>query len=175
MPLHAFVDESKQRGLLVVAAVLSSADVTAVRRDVEGLHLRAQRRIHFKDESDGRKRTILDVLTGTPVRLRLYECPSERHELAAREACPTRIVEDLAVLGGERLVIERDDSTILHDKRTLYQAVGKVGVRGSLQYVHLRAKEETLLALPDAFAWCYAKGGEWRRLIQELVDDHIQL
>jgi hypothetical protein len=159
----------------VVAAVLSSADVTATRRAVEGLHLGTQRRIHFKDESDGRKRSILDVVTAAPVKVRLYECPRVRHELTAREACLTALVEDLAALGGERLVIERDDSTISHDRRTLYQAVGKVGVRGDLQYVHLRAKDEALLALPDAFAWCHAKGGKWRRRIEDLVDDHVRL
>jgi len=167
MSLHAFVDESKQRGLLLVAVVLSSTNVTATRAAVEDLHLKGQRRIHFKKESPGRRSTILSAITAMPVEARLHECPSERHELAAREACLSQIVEDLAVQGGERLVIELDDPTLVHDRRTLYKAVAKAGVDGQLQYHHhLRAKEETLLAVPDAIAWSWAEGGTWRQRVR---------
>jgi hypothetical protein len=175
MPQHAFVDESKQRGLLLVVVVMSSTNVTATRAAVEDLHLKGQRRIHFKKESPGRRRTILSAITAMPVEARLYECPSERHELAAREACLSRIVEDLAAQGSERLVIELDDSTLVHDRRTLYEAVAKVGVDSQLQYHHLRAKEETLLAVPDAIAWSWAEGGTWRQRVRPIVVDHVRL
>jgi hypothetical protein len=28
-----------------------------------------------------------------------------------------------------------------------------------------------LLAIPDAIAWCWAKGGDWRRRIESVVTD----
>jgi hypothetical protein len=157
MPPHVFVDESKRRGLLMVAVTLASTDLTTVRSAVRSLHLRHQRRIHFVKESTGRKSTILDTVLAAPLEVRLYDCGAERHQLAAREACLARMVEDLAASGAERLVIEREDSTLAHDERTLHAATGKLGVRGQLRYDHLRAAEEALLALPDAVAWCWAR------------------
>ena len=109
------------------------------------------------------------------MKVRIYECPGERHELTAREACLTRIVEDLASVGGERLVIERTTPQSATTSGPCTRLSGSSASPGSLQYVHLRAKEETLLALPDAFAWCYAKGGEWRRRTQALLDEHVRL
>jgi hypothetical protein len=35
----------------------------------------------------------------------------------------------------------------------------------TLRYEHRRAAAEQLLTLPDAIAWCWAKGGDWRRRI----------
>ena len=44
-----------------------------------------------------------------------------------------------------------------------------------LQYGHLRAAEESLLALPDAVAWCWAEGGVWRQAVEPLVETHVRL
>jgi hypothetical protein len=175
MPLHAFVDESKRRGLLLVAVTLASTDVTAVRSSVRDLHLRQQSRIHFRKESTGRKHAILDAIVAAPLQGRLYQCGTERHELAARQACLARIAEDLVGLGVERLVLERDDSTVAHDQRTLYERVTKLSARDRLRYDHLRAAEEALLALPDAVAWCWAEGGRWRQRVRPLVADVVRL
>ena len=40
---------------------------------------------------------------------------------------------------------------------------------------HRRAFEECLLALPDAVVWCWAKGKQWRRLVEPLVTEVIRL
>jgi hypothetical protein len=29
-------------------------------------------------------------------------------------------------------------------------------------YAHLRGKEDLLMCIPDAIAWCWSRGGEWR-------------
>jgi hypothetical protein len=34
---------------------------------------------------------------------------------------------------------------------------------------HRRATTEGLLAIPDAFAWCWAKGSHWRTHIRSVV------
>jgi hypothetical protein len=59
------------------------------------------------------------------------------------------------------------------DRRWLYQRVRKAGCTETLEYRHLRAYEEPLLAIPDAVAWCWVKGGEWRGRVEPLVE-HVR-
>jgi len=66
----------------------------------------------------------------------------------------------------EILVIERDDSTISHDRRTLFQHL-----RGSdVRYEHKRPHEDSLLWIPDAVAWSWTKGGPWRKRTENLAE-----
>ncbi|SBT63129.1 hypothetical protein GA0070622_0072 [Micromonospora sediminicola] len=46
---------------------------------------------------------------------------------------------------------------------------------GRLRYDQLRAHEECLLAIPDALAWCWAKGGRWRNSIRRMVSESRQV
>lgn len=57
MPVHAFVDETQVRGLLVVAAVLEPRDVASSRqRPCARLLLPRRSRLHLVKERDARKR-----------------------------------------------------------------------------------------------------------------------
>ena len=47
----------------------------------------------------------------------------------------------------------------------------KAGSRSGMTYEVLRAHEEGLLAIADVAAWCWAKGGDWKRRIQPIVCD----
>jgi len=38
-----------------------------------------------------------------------------------------------------------------------------------LRYEPRRTVTEQLLALPEAIAWCWVKGGDWRRRIEPIV------
>jgi len=44
-----------------------------------------------------------------------------------------------------------------------------------VRYVHRKPSTEPLLAIPDASAWSWAKGGDWRRRIDPLITDVGQL
>lgn len=50
--VHAYVDETKGRGLVVVAAIAHVRDLQPSRKALVALRLRGQERIHFKSESD---------------------------------------------------------------------------------------------------------------------------
>ena len=65
--------------------------------------------------------------------------------------------------------LEQDDSLIESDRRVLYERVRVAGCEHTLRYEHKAAHEECLLAIPDAVAWCWAKGGEWRRRAEPIV------
>ncbi|WP_133980683.1 hypothetical protein [Kribbella voronezhensis] len=65
----------------------------------------------------------------------------------------------------ERLVIERDESTLEFDRQVLFQAVRSFGCAETLQYELLAPHLDPMLWVPDAVVWAWAKGGEWRQLI----------
>jgi len=68
------------------------------------------------------------------------------------------------------LILGQDDTLIAANRRVLYHAARDEGCP-NLRYEHPRAAAEQLLALPDAIAWCWAKGGDWRRRIEPVVAD----
>ena len=156
---HVFADESKAHGLLYAAAVTSSADVRQQRRVLAGLRLAGQRRLHFTKESPARRRAILATICELGLRVRLYQAPGVTSQDRGR--CLQAIVRDCAG-EAERLIIERDESTLDFDRRTLTQACRMAGCHESLFWDLVPPSLEPMLWVPDAVAWCWAKGDHWR-------------
>jgi hypothetical protein len=168
---HIFIDESKRRDYLVVAATVLPADLRSLRRAVAELLLPGQRCLHMKDESDGRKKTIAKALVSAGVEAIVYDAGrGYGTQLRARAACLRLLIDDLATVPDDTLVIiEQDESLVHSDRQLLYQAVRAVDRADSLRYDHRRRETELLLGIPDAIAWCWAKGGQWRTLIGPTV------
>jgi hypothetical protein len=81
------------------------------------------------------------------------------------------LVVDAARQGDAMLVLEQDDTLLSWDNQRLIEFTREAGCRDTLRYEHRRAASELLLAAPDAVAWCWAKGGDWRRRIEPVVTD----
>jgi predicted kinase len=122
-------------------------------------------------ERDRRRREILAALCRAGLRTRLYQCSAP--PVVARPRCLTALVGDLVDAGADRLVLERLETQQHSDRRTIRAALA--GVDAVLPYVHLRAYEEPLLWAPDALAWAYSAGGDWRRRVDPLVDKAVLL
>ncbi|MEU7634364.1 hypothetical protein AB0C34_31075 [Nocardia sp. NPDC049220] len=167
--MHAFVDETKQNGLLVVSTVVEVRHLKQARKQLREQRAKGQNRIHFKKESDSRRRSICSALCALEVKVAVYDAVRIRNTVDARAACLTAAVEDLAELGARRLTIEQDDSLVASDRKVLYAAVRKFGVADILAYEHLRPNEEPLLWVSDAVAWCVAKGGDWRNRVDPVI------
>jgi hypothetical protein len=86
-------------------------------------------------------------------------------QLPARAACLQAVIDDVKAGQQTLLVLEQDDSLIHWDKQRLIEMVRGAGCGGTLRYEHRRAKTELLLTVPDAIAWCWARGGQWRERI----------
>lgn len=167
---HVFIDETKRRRYLLVAAVVEPGELDVVRKVLRRLILPGQRRLHMKDESDPRKRSIASAIVSSGIRATVYDAGRKyKNERERREACLRQLVTDAAQRGDARLVLERDDSLVTSDRRALYRAVRGLGVVDTLAYEHRRPATEMLLALPDAVAWCWAKGGDWRRRVETVI------
>lgn len=169
------VDESKAKGYLLVAACVLPADVVAARKQLRELIMPRQSRVHMKTESAPRRREILTALERLEVQATIYRAgASYRTDIARRRACLERLVGDIAGTC-ERLVLESDETQDQRDRRDLIELIRAAGCHGTLSYDHLRATSEPLLAIPDAVAWAWARGGDWRRRVTPLVRLVIQV
>ncbi|AOS95124.1 hypothetical protein AN931_23285 [Mycobacterium intracellulare subsp. chimaera] len=168
---HVYVDETKHRDYLMVAAVVLGEDLTSARGVVQDLLKPGQQHLHMKDEADGRKETIAKTLAAADLRATVYDAGRRHHtQVLARAACLSALVDDLAASDVETLIVlDQDETLVQSDRRLLYHAVRAAGREATLRYEHRRAAAERLLGIPDAFAWCWAKGGYWRSHIRSVI------
>lgn len=164
---HVFVDETKRGGYLVTAAAVLPGDLKRARQAVRGLILPGQRRLHFTHESDNRRKQILDVIAELKPAATVYD-GSAHNRRRQREACLDGLIADLAITGARMLVLETDESVLELDRRILYRSTRLHGCE-ALEYRHHRAHEEPLLAIPDALAWCWQRGGSWKARAKDFV------
>lgn len=163
MPVHVFVDETKTRGLLMAAARCAAEDVAVNRKALRGLLLSGQERLHFNHERVPRRKEIIRLITEFHLLVDIYQ--ADRDNAQTRQHCLEAIVRDNATTA-ERLVVEREESTYYRDGKTLNAATHRFGCHGLLRWDLLAPKEDPLLWVPDAVAWCWMRGGQWRRSVQ---------
>jgi hypothetical protein len=170
---HIYIDETKERRYILVASEEIGGDVDALRKEPrERFVLRGQNRIHMAKEADPRRREISAALCRAGVTARIYDAGRRYWDpLDARAACLQAIVDGLVPGEQTLLVLEQDDSILQWDRRFLYNAVRAADLVDSVRYVHVRAKTELLLCVPDAIAWCWARGGRWKQRIRPVVVD----
>jgi hypothetical protein len=168
---HIFVDETKRRGYVMVGASVLGNELAAARAVVKELLKPGQHHLHMKDEADGRKETIALALVAANFRATVYDAGRRRgNQVLSRAACLSALVDDVAASAVETLIVlDQDETLVQFDRRLLYRSVHAIGREHELHYVHRRSNTEPLLGIPDAFAWCWAKGGQWRSLILPAV------
>ncbi|PSL55093.1 hypothetical protein B0I31_10550 [Saccharothrix carnea] len=164
MSVHAFVDESQRNHqYFLAAAVVAPAELRPLRTLLRGLLLPGQRELHFKKETQQRRRLILARLAEGGARVRIYQRAFSRDAEAARQDCLARLTADMLDLDVNRLVLDtREDRDILDD-RTMRTSLGKYPRASQLAYEHLLSTSEPLLWIPDAVAWSHGAGGDWAR------------
>ncbi|WP_343991771.1 hypothetical protein [Nocardioides dubius] len=146
MGTHIFIDETKAKGYVVVAVLCPDTSLSLARRAIGGLVLPGQRSIHMKQEGPRRRQAIADVVTGL--------VPSGVHAVvldAGRGPSPERV----------------------RRKRAL-EAIVELAAHGSPASLVIDL-DQPLLALPDVVAWCWARGGEWRRRVSPVVSHTLEV
>ena len=122
---HIFVDETKHRDHLMVAAVVLPADLQPVQQLVRSLVLPGQRRVHMKKESAPRKRLIADTTTDSSVKAVIFDAGrGYGSELDARRACLHAVKAYADDLGATRVVFEQDDSLLRCDTCSMALVAG---------------------------------------------------
>lgn len=118
-----YLDESKRgnRYLLAATYVEPSAAVD-IRRVLGRLVLAGQRRLHFKSESDRRRRELLSSIAELPCAVRAYSVRRLR-EPVARDRLLTAVVRDAqAEAVDATLYIERVEGLERNDQATITRA-----------------------------------------------------
>lgn len=176
MPVHAFVDESQRNRLyMVAAAIVEPAAVAEMRKQVRSLLLPGQRELHFKKEKPERRRMLADQVARWPVEVTVYATGYRRDPEPARQECLHRLVDDLIGRQAGRLVIDSREEQDRNDERTIRRALRRNPGEHRLTWEHIDSTGELLLALPDLAAWCYGAGGDWRKRIEPILTDVIDL
>ncbi|QNE20271.1 hypothetical protein F1D05_23095 [Kribbella qitaiheensis] len=88
----------------------------------------------------------------------------DQSTLSDRKLCLQAIVRDTAPVA-ERLVVERDEASLSHDRRALHEARERSGCFDTFRFDLLAPKADPLLWVPDAIAWSWMRGGHWRQAV----------
>lgn len=168
---RVYVDESKARGYYVVATASAVGDVQTSERALRELLKPGQRRIHFKSESDSRRRQILSRICALDVRVSVWVV-KQRVDKEARPLSLGALTEEAVRDGVAQLIIERDESLERADRSLIAGVIRHAG-SPDLQYRHVAPHEHPLLWVSDAVAWCYSKGGDWIRRIDTIVESRV--
>lgn len=169
MPSEVFADETMARGMAMVAVAVDCTRLDSSRRALRGLLNKNQLRLHFKTESDKARRRALDVISTLGVTAAVHDATTVKGGKEARGACLKSILRDVVECRHRRLVIELDESHHVYDLRVLQEEDHRLGRPPGLSYVHMQAAQEPLLGLPDAIAWCWARGGQWAKLVDPMI------
>lgn len=168
---HVFIDETKQRDYIMVASSHAATDVRELRGVLRALLLPNQRFLHMKSERIGRKRRIAAAIAAAGVQATVYRArPRHRTEKQRREACLRQLVSDNADGVHTLLVFDQDETLRRWDNQKLIDFTRAENCRETLRYEHKNSSAELLLAVPDAIAWCWAKGGEWKAMMGSVVN-----
>ena len=158
-PYRVFIDELEVRGYTIVAVLVRPSDVHKIRRILH-THLRSnQRSLHFTNERPSVRRAVVSDIQQMNIGIEIYHLDSPPK--VARPKILKVLARRHRRSGCQQLVLDQDDSVLKPDKQVLSQELSH-GWDGTFD--HLHAREEPLLWLPDAIAWCWCRGGEWKRM-----------
>ncbi len=170
---RVFVDESKSRGYYVAAVSAAGEDVARIEASLRRLRAGGRSSIHFNDEGN-RRDALLREFVQMDVIIFLYVMRGAR-DTVARPALLRRLVDDLVDSQAMRLTLERDASVEQADRRVIFDQLTVRGARRALKYEHRDRREQPMLWLADAAAWCYQAGGRWTEKIRPIVKNVIEI
>ena len=136
----------------MAAVHVEPTDAALVRKQLRGLLLGGQSRLHMAKESRRRQRLLASFLLDSGLPVFLYRCSSQ---VRPRDAIVRRLAMDAYTFGAARLVLEQDATTSESDARIIYDVAHSGNRTPSLRYEHLPARSEPLLWLPDMAAWMW--------------------
>lgn len=155
----------------MAAAATAAGDVAGIERTLRGLRAGGRSAIHFNDESR-RRDQLLRAFCELDVRVTVYVMRRTRDTIA-RPALLRTLVDDLIASGASDVVLERDASVELADRRIIRDRLDQLGALGRLTYGHRNRNDQPLLWIADAVAWCQQKGGAWPSKVTPIVSDVI--
>ena len=166
MSSHVFVDETKRRRYTLVAVIVPSADVARMRKSMRQLLLPGQERVHFRKESDPRRKVILARAASKSLAVVVVNSDANS-DGAARRQCFDALVRHLARQHeSAHIVVEQDDSLVKSDMTLLTNLVRAVFQEQQITFEITAARFDPGLWCADAIGWAIQRGGSWRRRVE---------
>lgn len=177
MTVHAFADECRRGSTYFIAvAVAEHPNLRLLRRELRGLLLPGQREVHFAKEKDPRRRKLADAMAQLPVCVSIYKRTCARHDEPARQLCIAQLTHDLLDRRAHRLVIDSRSHRDVHDEATIRRTIGHRQLSSApLVYEHLGSTNEEILWIADGVAWSFSAGSHWRRRVDPIVTQVLDL
>ena len=166
--MQIYVDESKAKAYLIVAVIVAPGQAAGFRKRMVGLRMPRQGHIHFVNERDSRRKTILDELVDMGIQAKVYSI-SGLNPIAARPQLLGALMDDLGEIGATTVTLELEQTALKSDAIVLRNGLMKRNLKTKVEYAHRTKSEEPLLWIADAIAWSYARGGDFRRRAQPLI------
>ncbi len=174
MSLHAFTDESKERGFRFVTTVVAARDVSVARADMREWLIGKRERYHAKNETpDTNKRHLRELVErGHQLSFVVVEHLETRPPRLAREASLARLALWIVENDVSRWVLERDAPAERSDRRILSETQ-RANPGASFEYLHAAPSSEPLLWASDLVAWSLNRGGVHARIARDLIGESI--
>lgn len=176
---HIYVDETKAKGYLVAAATGSQSQLAVCRKEIDSLILPGQRSLHMNAEADPRRRKIADTIVTMGetqgITAVIYDAGRNGTEKERRFQCLRALVHDAAELEQAKIIFDLDETLHKWDRQKMIELTRTADTGQRITYAHHSRNADLLLAIPDAIAWCWARGGEWRKRIRPIVRNVVDL
>jgi hypothetical protein len=144
----AYVDESYQDGVYVLAAVLDSDDGLAVRQALKDARLRRQMVVHFGKESAKRRVLLAEMVSGLGLTAVVAVRTSRERPERARGRCLNGLVWALGDRASHLVIEARQQTLNNHDRSVLAGASRRFVISASF----VPKTEEPLLWAADVIA-----------------------
>lgn len=169
-----FIDETKAKTFIMAVSAVPAHRVRDVEKSLRVLLLPGQKRIHFRTESDRRRKLILAAFRELDVRVSVWKM-SGKPDKNSRDACLAAITSESILCGVVSIVLEREDSQMSQDRTLISGLLRQAKMSDSITFEHVAPQNHPILWLSDAVAWCQARGPEWRKRTDALTDGRIRV
>lgn len=138
------------------------------------MRLGGQHSLHFKGESDRRRRLILDSIRAQGWRAHIV-ISSKHNPRLARSDCLREALRTAFASRARSISFELDSSVRKYDSQDLFLEARALGFNPNFRYDLVPRRAEPGLWVADAVAWSFARGGTWRKRLSGIVVEVRQI
>jgi len=171
---HIFIDETKAKAFIMAVSAVPANRVRDIEKSLRGLLLPGQKKIHFRTESDRRRKLIIGVFRELNVRVSVWKISGKRDKYS-RDACLGAITSESISCGVVSIVLEREASQMSRDRTLISGLLRQANMSDSITFEHVAPQSHPLLWVSDAVAWCHARGSDWRRRTDDLTRGRVKI
>jgi hypothetical protein len=169
-----FIDEVKSGKFILVAVLVDLSQIPQIRKSLMRHRLKGQSRIHFVDESNSRRRSIVGTLKKHSFETKFFVCESPR-EAEARRKCLETMIASLNPNFGHQIWLELDENHLALDRNTISATLAARGMSETVQFMHATSRQQAMLWIPDAMGWIMNRGGDWAQVLSGMHHEVIQI